>query len=471
MLNQEAFFNKLYSAVNTKIQWYDTTRLNDLLIEYRNFHSLIQNMYNMLAKKGLIQEDPYKKDKNVTDIFVPDEMPFIEADKASIMGKRISDYETSLDYLCNYFKFSILTLSIDRIQLLLKLNNFIRWQALQTTSAHPNTLALAQYFSSIKNGTDQMSKKVLSDLITVAGKTILKINGLLKELLEFQKEVYKCTVRKSIESNPHFSQKQASESPEAALAQIKKLFSSAMGKTPYYKELIEEIIKENFSKNTEAVEKKLMSKMAVTIKKNTKKAQKVNTKEMLMDAIRSLASIAPQLEQVTKKITENQTILENENKSFWYKLNALLRSAFSIEQPHIEYKVLVEDPLTHLKKQKTLNCTSFIHSLIQRHAEYSSFAIKNTPAYMKIESQEDEQILSFINAQLILCKQMLQILEALNDFFKNAVRPLNREKISNWSMELTSMQNTLVKTAQRKAEYTSYTEEQKQMKKLGILDE
>ena len=36
-------------------------------------------------------------------------------------------------------------------------------------------------------------------------------------------------------------------------------------------------------------------------------------------------------------------------------------------------------------------------------------------------------------------------------------------------MEMTAVKNTLVKTNQRKAEYSTIVEEQEQMKKLGII--
>ena len=38
-------------------------------------------------------------------------------------------------------------------------------------------------------------------------------------------------------------------------------------------------------------------------------------------------------------------------------------------------------------------------------------------------------------------------------------------------MELTTLKNALVKVKQKRAEYTSYVEEENQMKKLGITNE
>ncbi|HZK19326.1 MAG TPA: hypothetical protein VFC68_01230, partial [Treponemataceae bacterium] len=442
-----------------------------LLTEYRNYLSLFENFHNMLTKKGLIQDDPYKKDKKITDIFVPDESDFSDSDKAMVMGVRLSEYETSLDYLCNYFKFSIANLSLDRLKTLAKLSSYIKWQSLKSNSVHPNTRALSGICTSIRNGSDQMAIKILNDFITVARKNISNINKTLKDLVELKKIAYKATVRKTITEHPTYSSETAQNSPQEFERQIKKLFPTVMGKTPYYKELIEELVKEEFAPNKQEIYTQLLETLRIKVQQTVKKTKKLNTKELLMDSIRTLASITPQLEQIIKKISENHTLLDNEDKNFWRRFQEMLRKAFNIEPPRIEYKLEIEDPHTHLKRTKTLNYFVFMTSLSKRNTVYSSFAIKNTPGYMKLETQSEKKILEFINTQLKECKQTIVVLESLNIFFKTAVRPINRERLANWAIELTSIQNTLIKTAQRKAEYTSYIEEHEQLKKLGIIDE
>ena len=61
------------------------------------------------------------------------------------------------------------------------------------------------------------------------------------------------------------------------------------------------------------------------------------------------------------------------------------------------------------------------------------------------------------------------LLNALDDYYKTTVTPANLPKIRGIKMEMTAVKNTLVKTNQRKAEYSTIVEEQEQMKKLGII--
>ena len=88
-----------------------------------------------------------------------------------------------------------------------------------------------------------------------------------------------------------------------------------------------------------------------------------------------------------------------------------------------------------------------------------------------MEAQGEEEIYTFLTKQLAECQQMLLMLLGYDKFFKNEVESPNKAKVKGLTMETTSIKNTMVKTNQRKAEYAAYVEEQKQLKRLGIINE
>ena len=94
--------------------------------------------------------------------------------------------------------------------------------------------------------------------------------------------------------------------------------------------------------------------------------------------------------------------------------------------------------------------------------------VKKAPGYVKIESQEEKSILEYLSKQISECNHLMQLLTALDEYFKSAPAAENRSKIKGLKMELTSLKNCIVKTNQRKAEYTALIEEEEQLKKLGI---
>ena len=63
-----SFNSTLFSAVEAKLAWYETTGFPQLHDEYRSFRTVLCNLISLLEKKGLIQPDPYKSDKKISKI-------------------------------------------------------------------------------------------------------------------------------------------------------------------------------------------------------------------------------------------------------------------------------------------------------------------------------------------------------------------------------------------------------------------
>jgi len=96
--------------------------------------------------------------------------------------------------------------------------------------------------------------------------------------------------------------------------------------------------------------------------------------------------------------------------------------------------------------------------------------MKKTPGYKKIELLSNDKIVEFIVTQLAENQTMLDVLLALEDFYKANISTTQQSKIKGIKMEIAALKNTLIKTNQRKAEYVTLIEEQEQMKKLGITN-
>ena len=469
METSDNFNKQLFELAEAKKNWYDTEEMIKILEEYRNLLGVVNNLINLLEKKGLIQPDPYKHDKKISDIAVPDEIPFLDSERSMVIGARLSDFESMLDFICNIFKFSVATVSVERIKTLLALNNYFQWNSLVPNSAKPNTKGLAEIIHAIKMGTDTLSVSVLNETINYASKTVSRINGLLKELTDFQKEIYKIEIRKCIFEHPSYSHEKSQKSNQDALQQIKKLFPQVLGKKPFYSELIDELIQEEYSPEKQKFRETLLKKFEISSNKKEEKKIQINTKELLMDAVRALGAAAPLFEQIVQKVDENHKVLQSEHNGFLDKLLALIRQAFNRPEKPVVYTVTVTDPLTQSRKQEDINYQDFITDINRRRRTYNSFSIKKAPGYVKIESQTEKAIQEYLAKQISECNRLMQLLAALDEYFKSAPAIENRPKIKGLKMELTSLKNCIVKTNQRKAEYTALIEEEEQLKKLGIV--
>ena len=271
-------------------------------------------------------------------------------------------------------------------------------------------------------------------------------------------------------SHPSFSAEKAASSPDDEKVQIKKLFQATMGKTPYYNELIDEIIDEDHSPDKANLQKALLKKLEVENSSAQDSEEKIDTKSILLVALRVFGAMPGQISQAKEKIIENHEVLESEHNTFFEKLKKALRKAFNIEEKPVFYQIPITDQATDTVRHEKIDYQQFVRDLELRSRRYASAGIRKAPLYEKISQQSEEKILEYVNQQILECNKMLKILNGLDEFFKSAPLPQNRSKIKGLKMEITALKNSIVKANQRRSEYTAYIEEEAQLRKLGITN-
>ena len=68
MGSQDNFSTQLLQALDAKASWFDTVALPKVLENYRLHSSCVQNLLGALIKKSIINADPYKHDKKISNI-------------------------------------------------------------------------------------------------------------------------------------------------------------------------------------------------------------------------------------------------------------------------------------------------------------------------------------------------------------------------------------------------------------------
>ncbi|MBQ8014435.1 MAG: hypothetical protein IJ257_08630 [Treponema sp.] len=468
MENGNNFAETLLQALDEKAQWYDTTELPRILENYRLLHTCVRIIFDFLVKKAMITPDPYKIDKKISDIKAPDSEQFVENERSVVMGMRFSDYESTLGFLCNYYKFSVAQLSLQNIKKLMDLNNSITWNSFSANSNKINTRVLATMVFTARQNSDALNASMLNDNLSKASHALNDINSALKDYTEFQKEWYKGQIRRNVILNPNFDANKALSEPASELQQIKKHFASGMGKVPFYSELVEEIIQEDQAENKEEIQKRLLAKLNIQREEAKKTEKRIDTKALIMGALQVLGSTPPQLASIAQKIQDNHDLLESEHNSFMDKLKRALRKAFNIEEKPLYYSVTITDQTTGAKRIDKIHYQNFITEIATKARRYGSVAQVNSPGYKKIAAMPEDKIAEFVSVQITDCNKLMVLLNALDDFFKTSAAPSNKAKVKGLKIDITTLKNSVVKANQLRVEYTSYIEEEEQMKKLGI---
>ena len=450
MSAESTFITQLKDAIKNKADFLNASELPKLLDQYRLLHTCVKNIYEVLVKKALITPDPYKLEKKISDIQAPDDGPYAENERSMVMGSRFSDYESMLDFICTYVKFSVETISIPKIKKLTEVNNAFQWNNMTQNNSRINTRGLATLISEAKKNVPQITLSLINDSITKSSDALGEINKLLKDLTDFQKESYKLEIRMNIFNHPSLDNEKAMTSEENEIAEIKRIFPQVMGKSPYYSDLILEIIAEDQGKNKEVAQKAVISRLQV--KQTATVQQKANA-------------------EVAEKLENNKNVISGKKKTFGEKIKDLIRQILGKPDPAIVYNFIIVDQKKETKTLKAVDINVFI-SNIEKKANFFGILInKSSPEFKKLSSYQEHDILDYLNKQVTENQEILTLLDAADEYFKNNVVSMDRSKIKGLKMDLVTIKNIMVKTIQKRGEYLSYIEEQEQMRKLGISNE
>lgn len=461
------FTSQLETALMAKQGWFNTDRLQYMLEQFRLLYTCVRNLNEVLVKRSLINPDPYKLETRISDIGPIESSPFTENEDPIILGKRFSDYEMMLDFICTYFRFSVENITLQRIKNLMEFIEVFDWQNLSSNHAKSNTRALATALTKARTNAPSVTISLINDSQEKCAKCCRVIDGCLRELADFQKEMYKGNIRKDIFEHPDFDKAKAFSSPDAEMAEIKRLYAKSTGKKTFYTDLVQEIIDEDQGPQKEFLRQKLLDKLQIRIQEAHKETKTVNSHELLMSAVFSLGVLSSILGQLSVKLSDNFDLLFSVKKSLFKKFLEALRQALGIKEKERICTIVVTDHKSGSKSQQTINVNTFLAQISKLAHVYAGIASKGNE-YNKINAAKEDDALIFLNRQIQENQKLFTTIDALDEHFKSHVEVLQRPKVKGLKIDLSSYRNAIISVNKKRGEYVSAVEEIEQMRKLGI---
>ncbi len=469
MEENSQFNQQLQAALAQKQNWFNSVALPDCLNQYRLLSSCVHNLYEMLKKKALISPDPYAVEKHISDIVVPETSPFSDNDIANVLGERLSDYDAILDFIGNYFRFTVDNMPAPKIKKMIELNNFLDWSNLSQNSTQSNTHALATLLSQARINAPAILISMINDCSAKGQETTRAIAKCLSELAVFQKELYKGEIRKGIFEHPDFNSQKAAESPDAEMAEIKRLYPKVMGKKAFYTDLINEIIAENHNQDKVVLREKVLQKLQIKeapVKQEIKK-KGPNPKNILIETVMAIGGAASTIEQIRIKLVENFNIFYANKTSIFKKIGAAFKKAFKLKSKPKTCIVKISDVKTGTMREQEVEIETLLADLAQKSKVYAGIASQGME-YEKLISYPDEKIYNFVCKQISECQSIFTTVNALDSFFKTQVDIINRPKIKGLQIDLSAFRNIIITSNKKRGEYQAVKEESEQLNKLGI---
>ena len=452
----------LNDALNARAEWLDKSELPKLKEELRIYHTSFASLYNLYVKKGLIHEDPYKQEQKIGELEVPNSAPFSDAEKLDQLTRRLANYDNQLDFLVNFYQFGADFLNLDRIKRILGLVKYIDWVRLNPDSQSPITKAVAEMTNQIKIGTEPLTMSVISESLSHLNKSFNPIMGYLKLLTDFQKEVYKLEIR---EVTAGMSQQET-----ANLPLLRKKFAQMKPGNPFYPDLVDEVIREDFSPDGPALREAVLKKLQVAESKPKTIKVQVSFKSILIEGLQGLGSAAQTFMDIMAKLDENAAVLENKKKTLMQKLKKIMQQMFNKEPDPVIYDIEYLDPVKNIPVKERVNINVFRSDMERKIHTLTPLAPRGGAA-QKLEAMQEEQLVGLLERNIRDVQSMHKTLTALDEYFKTAVDREDRSRIKGIKPELGALKNAILRANSRRHEYSAQKEEEEQLKRLGVKPE
>ena len=458
MADNSDYVKKLTDALAARADHLEKYDLPKLKEELRHYHTGFASLYNLYVKKGLIHEDPYKQEAKIAEIEVPNSTTFSEAEKLDQLTRRLANYDNQLDFLVNFYQYSPEFLTMDRIKRILGLVKYIDWVQLSPDSQNIMTRVVADMTNQIKIGTEPLTMSVITESISNLNKSFNPIIVQLKLLADYQREMYKLQLRGLTSGLP---QAEASNVPN-----LRKKMAQTMPGVPFYPDLLEEVLKEDYSGDGPALQEAVLKKLMVAENKPKAAKAPISFRTILLEGVYGLGATAVTFQEILVKMDENQLILENRKQTFLEKLKKLFQQMFNREPDPVIYEVEYIDPAKGAPVSERVNFHAF-RGDVERKIRTLSPMVRGV-ASSKLDSVQEDQLAGFLDRNVREIQSLHKILGALDDFFKAAVDKPERDRIRGIKPELGTIKNAIVRANSKRYEYNAQKEQEEQLKRLGV---
>ena len=449
---------KLAETLEAYCIWLEKSEFPKLKEACRVLHTSFGTLYKMFLQKRFIHDDPYKQDVKIAEIKVPDPI-LAEGDRVEQLTINLSAYDNQLDFLVNFAQMDTDFLTLDNIKRISALVKYIEWTKFTLDTPNTTTKAVVDLTVAVKTGGDPMASRFVTDSLGMMDKASITIMGCLKVVAAFSREYYKLELRQNITG--------AMKPAGITVEQIRRKFPSAMPQKPFYPDLVDEVIKEDYTPGGEKLREEVLKKFAVPDNKPKVEQTVESFKPTLLEGFVIISSVAVSMAEMAPKLDENNGILQNHKQGFLAQIKAAIRQMLHKEPDPVIYEVEYIDTAKGTPVKEKVNFNVFRADMDKKVRTYGSLCSRGVPA-ARLESMEEKLLLPLLDRAVRDAQAAHKTLTGLDEYFKAAAPKEVRDKIKGIKPELATMKNAVIKANQRRHEYSAQLEESEQFKKLGV---
>lgn len=467
MAGERPFAMQLAHAIEARQVAMENDELPKLKEAFRVFHTSFQGLHQLLIRKGLVKQDPYKADQKISEIKTPEDDQYIDSEREMVIGIRLDAYDNVLEFLNNYFEFRVESLGFRELKQLTELTRYIHWESLTSHSAKPTTRGVSELVSRARGGNDSFSSSVIADALTQLAEKAKGIQDLIKTVTGLKREQYKLELRERLLPSLNNPQALSPDDP-STMDTMRKQAKSLGLPAPFVPELAAEVLREEYGPEGEALKQQALQRLSVKGPEKAKKRPKESGTQMLVAAIRGLAAASRQLDVIVERLTINQEVVANRSKSFGQRFREWIDKLTNRQPPKITYQIAFMEETTGVRHTDSVVFTDFLELTRRKAKLYASFLARSGGPWTKLQAASEEQLEKYLDKELGELHQIHRRAGPLDAHLKEQVGETERRQMKGIKIELSAVRNAIVAANQAKHEYAAKKDELEQMRKLGV---
>jgi len=471
MSESEGFQVRLETVVEAKRQFLEEKTLPQLKESFLIFQSLFENLYNILLRKALVQEDPYKYEQKISEVTIPPKGDILDSGKGEQISQRLSGFHAQLEFLNSYYQFSLDFIDLPRIRRIIGLVRYINWAHVTETSPDATTAVLAETLGKIRPGSDNVSTGIISTSLAQMQSLSRTLLGQLKEILGFQRQTYKLSLRQELLSSIHqVLGRLYASSPEKAYEKIKTVFASNMKGKPLYRDLVTEILKEEFAEDAAKLQELSLAELKIPKEKPLEGRKKPDYKIILLEAVRLMFPAGRHVQDALRKIVNNQELLEKSGRGLGGKLRAWLQKAFQNRELSRTVEIRYFDSRSTTTQIESIDFRKFVERGRRKTSLFDALNLPDSTSFARLSAASAQQIDGFLKKNIGELQLLHRRLQGLNEYFGQEASKDLKDQLKGIKIELSGLKNCIVRANRRRYEYVALKEEEVRLQQLGVSE-
>jgi hypothetical protein len=291
----------------------------------------------------------------------------------------------------------------------------------------------------------------------------------LKEVLSYQRQSYKLGLRLRLfpDARQTLGTLYAVD-PEKAYQKTKALFAATMKGQPFYRDLIKELLQEEFSQDAQKLRHQALSSLKITEEKSGETRKSPDYRAILLEAVRLILPAGGHLRDALRKVVANQEMLEKSRRGFAGKLRNWLQRKLQNRDRSWMAEIRFFDAGTSATQTETIDFRRFVESTRRKISLLDGLYQPDSSSFARLSAASEQQIDVFLNKNIGELQLLHRRLQGLNEILRRDAPAEQREQLKGIKIELSGLKNCIVRANRRRYEYVSLKEEQLRLEQLGL---